>query len=192
MSVDKQQIAEFTEFLIKELKLDFPYLPEKVVEILGGGKIIYDENENGIDGYIKKIDNKSFEIHLNEKFKGKTRERFTIAHELGHLFLHMGYLTDKEKWENIPYDNSIISFTDKSIYADSAFYRKDDNYSNEENEANEFAACFLMPEDKFRNIAKENYSNKTKTYKIEPIAEYFKVSLHATSNRGKWLGLFAW
>ena len=32
-------------------------------------------------------------------FQDEKRERFTIAHELGHLFLHMGYRTNNELWE---------------------------------------------------------------------------------------------
>ncbi len=43
---------------------------------------------------IKKI----FEIIVFE-YQPPNRKSFTIAHELGHLFLHMGYIIDEERWK---------------------------------------------------------------------------------------------
>jgi Zn-dependent peptidase ImmA (M78 family) len=30
--------------------------------------------------------------------KARARRNFSVAHELGHLFLHMGYIVSPEKW----------------------------------------------------------------------------------------------
>jgi Zn-dependent peptidase ImmA (M78 family) len=104
------------------------------------------------------------------------RERFSIAHELGHLFLHMGYLVDPATWNRI----------DK--YRDSPMYRQ--GHSDEEYEANEFAAAFLMPEAEFRRVAEANRVGSA--YNTLEIAKAFEVSVPAAQNRGKWLGMFAW
>lgn len=103
----------------------------------------------------------------------KKRRRFTIAHELGHLFLHMGYLINEELWRK----------QDQNVYERSGS-------SEKEYQANEFAAAFLMPkEDYFRKMNESMDGNKVNTSKI---AEYFNVSVEAASNRGKFLGYLKW
>ena len=101
------------------------------------------------------------------------RRNFTIAHELGHLFLHMGYQIDEELWKNS--DNMILN-----------------RFGNSEREleANEFAAAFLMPEKEYKRIA-EKYSEGNTVF-IRKVAEYFNVSVEAASYRGKWLGYLQW
>ena len=59
--------------------------------------------------------------------------------------------------------------------------------SEEEYQANEFAAAFLMPEKKYREQL-EKYTEGFTVY-TSRIADYFGVSVAAASNRGKWLGL---
>ena len=101
------------------------------------------------------------------------RRRFTIAHELGHLFLHMGYLTNHELWEK--QENKV--------------YQRIGN-SEKEYQANEFAAAFLMPKKEYFRVMNENLDgNKVMTSKI---AEHFHVSVEAASNRGKFLGYLKW
>jgi predicted transcriptional regulator len=104
------------------------------------------------------------------------RRRFSVAHELGHLFLHMGYLIDEDKWESV------------GTYTDSAYYRF--GYNTEEFEANEFAAALLMPRAEFAQVAQRHQADGT--YRIGAIAEHFHVSHEAAANRGRWLGLFSW
>lgn len=88
------------------------------------------------------------------------RQRFTIAHEIGHYIKHAA-LSD--------------SFEDK------AFFRNGDT-NRMESEANQFAAELLMPEEVFNNFI----SDKSK--KVEDIAEYFQVSSMAVRIRAKFLG----
>ena len=57
-------------------------------------------------------------------FQSSERRKFTIAHELGHLFLHMGYMIDSDLWEQ---------------QENATFYRAGN--SSEEYQANEFAAA---------------------------------------------------
>ncbi len=137
-----------------------------------GGKIIEDSSLSLSDGKIRKTGAKSFEIHLSP-FQSPERKTFTIAHELGHLFLHMGFQTSPQKWDS--QDN---------VY----FYRNGN--SELEYQANEFAAAFLMPQNQYKEImAKNTEGNMVNTLEI---ANFFHVSVEAAANRGKWLGYLKW
>jgi len=153
-------------------KLETPVEIKKAVECLGG-TLAYSDHLD-YEAQIEKVHDE-FNITLKQD-SHENRARFSIAHELGHLFLHMGYIIDEEKW------NSTNSYTD------SVYHRY--GYSVEEYEANEFAAAFLMPMDIFIQTAKENYDSGQ--YNIVNIANTFKVSTEAAANRGRWLGLFSW
>jgi Zn-dependent peptidase ImmA (M78 family) len=116
-----------------------------------------------------------FKIEIADK--PNVREKFSIAHELGHLFLHMDF-ANKASWD---------SKTDYE-YVDSTFQRM--GRTEEEFEAHEFAAALLMPADDFKNFAEERRTEKG--YPIKPIAVHFGVSQEAATTRGRWLQLFSW
>ncbi len=145
---------------------------ESVVKKIGGQIQETDELDFLTDGKVKK-DRDSFIITVPESQSNSLRRNFTIAHELGHLFLHMGYQIDEELWENS--DNMTLN-----------------RFGNSEREleANEFAAAFLMPEKEYKRIA-EKYSEGNTVF-IRRVAEYFNVSVEAASYRGKWLGYLQW
>ena len=92
------------------------------------------------------------------------RRRFTIAHELGHLFLeHLG--------------------EQKELFREGT--------GEEEYEANDFAANLLMPKAEFiecvyNNLDEEGLCN------LDAVSDYFKVSISAVKTRGKFLGVFSW
>ena len=176
----REVISNFANSLIKALELSRPYDPYLVVDRLGG-KVEYDTiTDMAIDASIRKKDQDSFIIDLN-KNKPFLRERFSIAHEPGHLFLHMGFLTDEKVWNSIPVDD---------IFQDSVYYRMSGNYTQEENEANEFAASFLMPKNEFvEQIQKHTLNGRVSMLKI---ADYFDVSTDAAITRAKWLGYVRW
>lgn len=176
MSIDRKKINMLAGKIRLALEMDTPpYSPEEAISKLNG-TILYDIQDCNTDAYIEKIDEEHFRIHLNQ-YRHHNRERFTLAHELGHLFLHMGYIIDSEKWNSL------------SEVEESVFYR-DNTSSFDEYEANEFAASFLMPRDEFVAVA-EKYLNENR-YALEPISTYFGVSIDAIANRGKWLGIFQW
>jgi Zn-dependent peptidase ImmA (M78 family) len=88
------------------------------------------------------------------------RQRFTIAHEIGHRIRHAA---NCEHFE------------------DTTFFRNGDTNPMEV-EANRFAAEILMPEDEFISYL------KNKSAKVEDIAEFFHVSSMAVRIRAKQLG----
>jgi Zn-dependent peptidase ImmA (M78 family) len=114
-------------------------------------------NISGIVDYDKN------EILLNESDFVK-RQRFTLAHEIGHI-----YLNHQKSGETVD-------------------YRKDMDTPEtdpKEREANEFAAELLMPEDEFR----EKFGNNKDIAKLAEVARYFSTSYFATEIRAKELGL---
>ena len=141
---------------------------DEIVEKLGG---TIQKEAFFSDGAVEKEGN-GFKIIVSP-FQDEKRERFTIAHELGHLFLHMGYRTNNELWEK--HENNI--------------YHRIGN-SEKEYQANEFAAAFLMPATEYLAVLiKVAEGNMVDTSKI---AEYFNVSIEAAANRGKFLGYLRW
>ena len=141
---------------------------DEIVEKLGG---TIQKEAFFSDGAVEKEGN-GFKIIVSP-FQDEKRERFTIAHELGHLFLHMGYRTNNELWEK--QENNI--------------YHRIGN-SEKEYQANEFAAAFLMPATEYLSVLnKVAEGNMVDTSKI---AEYFNVSIEAAANRGKFLGYLRW
>jgi Zn-dependent peptidase ImmA (M78 family) len=172
-------INNVADLVRSALKLTCPYNPEQAVERLKGN-IKQTINNMAIDASIKNHGSDSFIIDLN-KHKPFLREKFTIAHELGHLFLHMGFLINKKLWDSISDDG----------FQDSVYYRMSSSYTQEESEANEFAAVFLMPKSEFKEQVYSNLS-KNDTIDIPKIASYFDVSGSAALTRARWLGYVRW
>lgn len=123
------------------------------------------------DGTIKKTGERSFLIRVSKQCK--ERENFTIAHEIGHLFLHMGYILLPEIWKE---------------QDEVEFHRFGD--SEEEYQAHEFAAALLMPKDEYIKKIKEYSSDGM--IDIKEVARYFNVSIQAATNRGRFLGHIEW
>jgi len=123
--VDVIKIAEESGIKVKEVRM-----PEKYSDVAG----FYNETEKVI--YIEKDDNSA-------------RKLFTIAHELGHIFLgHKNY----DLLFRIPKENA--------------------GYSKEEVEANSFAAHLLMPDFMVKdylkkyNLNKEDYVEMSKIFGV--------------------------
>lgn len=142
-----------------------------VVTTLGGSVEESIDINNMPDGSIRKQDN-GFIIYISP-FQSSERKKFAIAHELGHLFLHMGYRINSEIWNK---------------QKNATYYRCGDSLM--EYQANEFASALLMPKKTYKKIMDQyTIGNEVETDKV---AEYFGVSVSAASNRGKFLGYLQW
>jgi Zn-dependent peptidase ImmA (M78 family) len=168
----REQINGLADSVRSACALATPIDVEHAVSKLGGELCFADDAD--FEAKIERIDS-YFRITLGQP-SADTRRRFSVAHELGHLFLHMGYLVDDAKWAS------------SEPYIDSVYYRY--GYSTEEYEANEFAAALLMPRNEFLGQAARHRDKRQ--YLIDEIASHFQVSREAAVNRGRWLGLFAW
>lgn len=111
-------------------------------------------------GYLK-FEEGRWVIGVNSIHHPK-RQRFTMAHELGHYFLHKD--TEGELEDTILFRSE--GYGDKGI----------------ESEANKFAAQLLMPESEFRKLVKEEAGL------VERVSERMGVSTLAVTYRAKDLG----
>lgn len=103
--------------------------------------------------------------------QSKERERFTLAHELGHFMLHIA-----------------PSFKDEYISDDNIEWNRDSNWDVREMEANKFAAELLMPSEQIKEEF-NTLDSANKEIKVEKLSEAFKVSRQAVQFRLQSLGL---
>lgn len=137
---------------------------EPVVDQLGGQIVYSDETDELANSGSIRIAPGSFLISLPLD-SGPLRDRFTIAHELGHYFLHYLY-------PNQVHDAGITHLRAMRYGSDQAEW-----------EANWFAAAFLMPSDAF----KAEYEHLSGD--LLAVADHFRVSQQAAYVRAKSLRL---
>jgi Zn-dependent peptidase ImmA (M78 family) len=107
----------------------------------------------------------------------RVRQRFTIAHEIGHFVMH----ASKNQAQRL--------FVDRSTM----FKRDEDSSSGDdlqEVQANKFAAALLMPEKLIRGEIASSHFDLDDEEDVSNLAKRFNVSAAAMSFRLKNLGLF--
>ena len=133
-------------------------------------RIFYDSYGDTFDG-MTIYEDSGFYIHVNT-FRGNrentTRARFTIAHELGHYFINnhriglmKGHLTPHMSRNN------------------------EESYSKIEREADYFASCLLMPEERFKKFVQRK---KFDAALLNVTAEHFNTSRTAAAIRFAAIG----
>ncbi len=138
-------------------------------------QIVTGDMEDKTGGYaIFKSRSKKIYVNRNDH---KLRQRFTIAHELGHYFLH--YLLNKDTFET--------HFKEGSTY-----FRNENSTTGEdpfEREANFFASRFLIPDHLLSNeiFKKQINLNSISDKELIYLADTFKVSLQAMTIRVSYL-----
>lgn len=116
-----------------------------------------------ISGMLERDRTDTFTVTLNHA-DSYTRQRFTLAHELGHFMLHRHLVGD-----GIDDDRAYRS-TEVGKYHNTKIG------PSEETEANQFAANLLMPRDMIE-------AEWEKRKDVKSMAQYFQVSEHAMSIR---------
>ena len=171
-AVERKYINDIAGHIRKALDISIPINNlESIVNLLGGSVTETAGFDDSCEGTIRKTGDESFAITISPD-QNQRRKNFTIAHELGHLFLHMGFLTDSDLWKE----------------QDQKEYRRFGS-SEEEYQANEFAAALLMPIEEYDAILRKKAINNR--VNIQEIADYFNVSYSAAKNRGIFLGYFS-
>ncbi|WP_081729495.1 MULTISPECIES: ImmA/IrrE family metallo-endopeptidase [unclassified Pseudomonas] len=112
------------------------------------------------------FDSKGLPVIRYNPYEAEVRQRFTIAHELGHIL--MGHIRPGERAHRDP------------LRAYDEYYERP-----MERQANDFAAQLLMPESVVRMVARQTPSTRD-------IANEFHVSPEAMGYRIRNLGVNAW
>lgn len=162
-----QELEEMTSEIL--LNNDMYKIPVNVIKIANANDIkVYEGNlDKKISGaIIYSASEDRFDILVNRD-DAKVRQRFTIAHELGHYFLHRELLKKDE------------------LHIDTILYRAEDKKDGEakkrEKEVDYFAGALLMNRTLLENIRNE--------HTIEELAEIFNVSVSAMTVRLDILGI---
>lgn len=166
----RNSISNLAEAVLQKYKMTIPINLEELISKMNGVLVEVDYYNGKLDRYIYKGSNQdvkaNFTIYV-QKSQNEKIKRFTIAHEIGHLIINMGYQADWEKWENSPKK-----------------YTRSGN-SLQEQIANEFAAALLMPEAEYV-LATTEY-RKGNSIDVQKLADIFEVSLSTARVRGKAL-----
>jgi Zn-dependent peptidase ImmA (M78 family) len=159
------RVEERAMALIDESGIDDLPVPVEELAISLGADVAYEPYDGEISGMLYRTDDHAL-IGVNSKH-GKNRQRFTIAHEIGHLELHKGQ----------------PMFIDRFA---PRINRRDGASNKEEAEANAFAAELLMPR---RFLDREVERVVSKTDGVTPqqlvvdLAKRFQVSAEAMQLR---------
>lgn len=170
MSKINQELEDLTSEIL--MNNDMYKIPVDVIKIANSNDIkVYEGDlDKKISGAIRyKKDENEFEILVN-KNDMKSRQRFTVAHELGHYFLHRDFLKDEEIHIDIMY---------RTINNDKVNLEE---IKRREKEVDYFAGALLMNRTLLEKMHKENSS-------IKELAEIFDVSISAMTVRLDILGL---
>ncbi|RKD92526.1 ImmA/IrrE family metallo-endopeptidase [Mangrovibacterium diazotrophicum] len=164
-----KDIERKAQEILLQLKINKAPVPiEEVVVSLG---LVIDKGIFGdtISGFL--LTKENVNLIAVKSTESEVRQRFTIAHELGHFLFHS---TNKD-----------------DIFISNVLFRNESSSTGEirmEREANSFAAAILMPA-KFINDEIQNLNNKlTVEEAIKDLADVFKVSEVAMTYRLTNLG----
>ncbi|EOH4415160.1 ImmA/IrrE family metallo-endopeptidase [Campylobacter coli] len=193
-NIETQKKAQEIAQLLEEIWLLIPQsnemamTPEQVLNLVYPEKINIPVDPHKIAEYFnikvepKRMEQKEGEvifdgkeITINYKPSGSiNRDRFTIAHELGHVFLHFleGYKFDfKDNDIKSGFNDDVINEDNKNKVLKAA---RSDNKDRFEIEANEFAGQLLVPKKTIDEMINNLESNNV--YIQSALCNYFKVS----------------
>jgi Zn-dependent peptidase ImmA (M78 family) len=166
-----RKIEERVHKILQEYKVQRPPVPVEAIARRLGAEIRYSPFEGDISGMVYRDKDRTV-IGVNS-LHHMNRQRFTIAHEIGHMLLHEGTEVHVDKTFRVNLRDDLSSQA----------------VDREEMEANGFAAELLMPrhmllEDlKGREIDFENEEN------IRRLASKYRVSPQAVTFRLMNLGV---
>lgn len=172
----KNKAREINAEFNPEGLVPFPF--DNLVRSLGNLRVLRLSTGDEISGAIY-FQNNLFTIVINND-KPAVRQYFTLAHELGHYYIH-------KQWLEANSDHAFVDFSYSLDSSSNMLLRPNEsNTANidivKEREANNFAAELIMPEDKVREFW-------NLTHNIQECANAFQVSTAAMAVRLDRLGL---
>lgn len=148
--------------LLKELEIkELPTPLEKIAEAKGLSILRDQTFEDSVSGILVP---QKMTIIVNPGHP-EVRQRFTIAHEIGHFLLHLN-----QEHPKIIVDERFAFYRNK---------KSSDGLDETEKEANRFAAELLMPEDILRKKVEVYGVDLFDDYAISSLASTFNVSEQA-------------
>jgi Zn-dependent peptidase ImmA (M78 family) len=179
MAVRRKYIRELVERILDEHEIQPGYVDAELIAQYFGANVVRHPAADELSGFLMRNYESQVSIIGVNPTHSLTRQHFTIAHELGHLLLHEG---DK-------------MHIDRSGYG-WRFRRQEEQPdarpSDEEQEANLFAAELLMPkrflDAEMSAILSSDFLSDTLDSVLEPLAKRYGVSTQALTFRLSYLG----
>ncbi len=175
----KKRINQIAWKILQNEGVKKPWVDVEAIANQHGIEVTRDDLGNDISGLLITKTGKTV-IGVNNQGHGENRQRFTIAHELGHFFL--GHHREKGM------------FVDQSRHQFSLFLRNErssEGTNQQEIEANAFAAALLMPEQfvrvelvalmetgKIFDLSSDNeefIKSLSKTFKVSTMAMTYRI-----------------
>lgn len=158
--------------LVREAQQSIPVNLEALARNLGL-RVAYEPLDPEVSGYIHRSGD-AWEIVVNSRH-APTRQRFTLAHEIGHYIYHRDRLGDGTN------DTRAYRADESVAYYNSAIARE------HEREANRFAAGLLMPAARVAHVSRTTKLNDPASlaplFGVSPTA--MEIRLNALAERGK-------
>lgn len=172
MAVRRKHIRTLVEQLLKKHGIEKAPVEVENLALMLGVHVQYEPAEDNLSGFLLRDLNRRQTLIGVNKNHHPHRQRFTIAHELGHLLLHEG----------------------EKLYVDRRYQMKlrDENASKgnseEEKEANLFAAELLMPVSFIKqDLTQFDALDLSGDENLETLAQKYKVSIQALTFRLTYL-----
>jgi Zn-dependent peptidase ImmA (M78 family) len=169
MAIRRKHIRNLIDQLLETHNIQLP--PVQVDEIAKelGIQVQYEHAKDELSGFLLRDFSRHKAIIGVNEIHVKTRQRFTIAHELGHFLLH----------------------EQEELHVDRLFQikRRDGKSTTGENEANLFAAELLMPAQFIQEeLAEIELLDLENDAVISSLADKYNVSRQAMTFRLSYLG----
>jgi Zn-dependent peptidase ImmA (M78 family) len=158
--------------LLQHHKIAQPPVPVEDLAKRLGVRLAFERMDSEISGMLIRDPERKVAVMAINSSHSSTRQRFTIAHELGHLLLHQG---------------SPI-FVDRTVRVNFRAPQASAGDHHQEIEANAFGAELLMPEELMLLAAQRNPGRADESM-LDQLAERFRVSRQAMDYRLTNLGL---
>ena len=149
----------------------FDKVQDKGIELY----VMKNDKYDGVSMWNKKTHKPQIYLDVDQN---QNRQLFTLAHELGHLFIDLGWYPNSRLEEEPKETVLSVNYRDKD--------KERDTEDDKERIANQFAGAFLMPQSEVEKIIS---SEMTDEEKKQEISRKFKVTLKAAENRLLVLGV---
>ena len=157
--------ANVARRLLLRYDVEEPPVPVDDIAIGEGLQVVYHDLEDDVSGLLVRQDDAAF-IGVNVKHH-ENRQRFTIAHELGHYMLHRDELA-------VFVDDLLVQFRSDRAASD---------FDPREAEANHFAASLLLPRGFLREDLHGTPIDVSDETAVRALARRYQVSAQALTIR---------
>ena len=159
------KIAELVERLLQKNGVSGPAVPVEKIAKAEGLIITKKHLDDDTAGFLLRSAGAKF-IGVNQS-QAPTRQRFTIAHELGHALLHEGEELHVDKNFRINFRDVVSSLASNV----------------EEIESNTFAAWLLMPSQFLVKQITSEHLDIDDSFEVEKLAKRYQVSAQSMTYR---------